>query len=194
MSESFNEIIERIKAAAHTDGPYVTYKVLNEVCGNAGYTSAQMFDKMCDMLQDAHDRELEQAYDPQRLRGTKPDTFDGALEALKEFRWQHATNDTDAIPYINAVKNAHDRELQEARNPSRECMRQTESEHERKLELLREYGRGRRDGMELADYQRGKVARRLQAVDFDHYHHPVRMGEPCDFWPETDEEVSSDGE
>lgn len=24
--------------------------------------------------------------------------------------------------------------------------------------------------------------------------HPVRMGEPCDFWPETDEEMSSDGE
>ena len=83
-------------------------------------------DKMCNRLQRAHEHEMEltrhtydlalaQARDPQRLRGAKPDTFDGAIEALWEFRWQHATNNKDVIPYISAVKDAHDHEIEQMR-------------------------------------------------------------------------------
>lgn len=72
-----------------------------------------------------------EAYDPQRIRGTKPDTFDGALEALREYRWQHATNDTDAIPYVNKLAKMHVREI----------------EHERKAE----YKRGYEDGLKARD-------------------------------------------
>ena len=41
---------------------------------------------------------------------TDPSSFDYAIEQLREFRWQHATNDEDAIPYINNVAAAHERE------------------------------------------------------------------------------------
>lgn len=55
--------------------------------------------------------ELAKACDPQRIGGqADPSSFAYAIEQLREFRWQHATNDEDAIPYINNVAAAHERE------------------------------------------------------------------------------------
>ena len=55
--------------------------------------------------------QLAKARDPQRIGGTAdPESFVYAIEQLREFRWQHATNDEDAIPYINNVVAAHERE------------------------------------------------------------------------------------
>ena len=55
--------------------------------------------------------ELAKARDPQRIGGrADPSSFVYAIEQLREFRWQHATNDEDAIPYINNVAAAHERE------------------------------------------------------------------------------------
>ena len=55
--------------------------------------------------------ELAKARDPQRIGGqADPSSFVYAIEQLREFRWQHATNDKDAIPYINNVAAAHERE------------------------------------------------------------------------------------
>ena len=55
--------------------------------------------------------ELAKARDPQRIGGqADPSSFFYAIEQLREFRWQHATNDEDAIPYINNVAAAHERE------------------------------------------------------------------------------------
>lgn len=55
--------------------------------------------------------ELAKARDPQRIGGqADPISFAYAIEQLREFRWQHATNDEDAIPYINNVAAAHERE------------------------------------------------------------------------------------
>ena len=55
--------------------------------------------------------ELAKARDPQRIGGqADPSSFAYAIEQLMEFRWQHATNDEDAIPYINNVAAAHERE------------------------------------------------------------------------------------
>ena len=99
-----------------------------------------------DRLKAAHDREIAQARDPQRLRGTKPNTFDGAIEALREFRWQHATNDEDAIPYINAVKEMHDREIRDT--------------------AQQEYHRGFEDGTHSMDAEHRAVAMRLRALNF----------------------------
>jgi hypothetical protein len=56
-------------------------------------------------------KELAKARDPQRIGGTAdPESFVYAIEQLREFRWQHATNDEEAIPYINNVADAHERE------------------------------------------------------------------------------------
>lgn len=55
--------------------------------------------------------ELAKARDPQRIGGqADPESFVYAIEQLREFRWQHATNDEDAIPYINNVAAAHERD------------------------------------------------------------------------------------
>lgn len=55
--------------------------------------------------------ELAKARNPQRIGGqADPSSFVYAIEQLREFRWQHATNDEDAIPYINNVVAAHERE------------------------------------------------------------------------------------
>ena len=55
--------------------------------------------------------QLAKARDPQRIGGTAdPESFVYAIEQLREFRWQHATNDEEAIPYINNVADAHERE------------------------------------------------------------------------------------
>lgn len=71
--------------------------------------------------------ELERAYDPQRIRGqADPESFTYAIEQLREFRWQHATNDTDAIPYINKVASAHERETKRLRELTEELKRETE--------------------------------------------------------------------
>lgn len=60
--------------------------------------------------------ELERARDPQRIRSqADPESFVYAIEQLREFRWQHATNDDDAIPYINRVAEAHERETKRLR-------------------------------------------------------------------------------
>lgn len=54
---------------------------------------------------------LAKARDPQRIGGqADPSSFAYAIEQLREFRWQHATNDEEAIPYINNVVAAHERE------------------------------------------------------------------------------------
>ena len=55
--------------------------------------------------------QLAKARDPQRVGCTAdPESFVYAIEQLREFRWQHATNDEEAIPYINNVADAHERE------------------------------------------------------------------------------------
>ena len=55
--------------------------------------------------------QLAKARDPQRIGGTADtESFVYAIEQLREFRWQHATNDEEAIPYINNVADAHERE------------------------------------------------------------------------------------
>lgn len=60
--------------------------------------------------------ELAKARDPQRISGqADPSSFVYAIEQLREFRWQHATNDEDAIPYINNVAAAHEHETEELR-------------------------------------------------------------------------------
>lgn len=103
--------------------------------------------KICARLKAAHEREIAQARDPQRLRGTKPDTFNGAIEALREFRWQHATNDEDAILYINAVKEMHDREI--------------------RATAQQQYDRGFRDGRHSMDAEHRAIAMRLRGLRFD---------------------------
>lgn len=61
--------------------------------------------------------EIAKARDPQRIGGqADPKSFAYAIEQLREFRWQHATNDEDAIPYINKVAEAHERENAELRD------------------------------------------------------------------------------
>lgn len=65
---------------------------------------------LCARLNDANEQ-LAKARDPQRIGGTAdPESFVYAIEQLREFRWQHATNDEEAIPYINNVADAHERE------------------------------------------------------------------------------------
>jgi len=67
-------------------------------------------------LQKAHEREMEAVRDPQRIGGTlERGSFAYAIEQLREFRWQHATNDDDAIPYINGVAKAHEHEMEQLR-------------------------------------------------------------------------------
>ena len=70
--------------------------------------------------------QLAKARDPQRIGGTAdPESFVYAIEQLREFRWQHATNDEEAIPYINNVADAHERENAKLRKLVRhmyECM------------------------------------------------------------------------
>ena len=91
---------------------------------------------------------LAKARDPQRLRGAVDErSFAFAIDQLKEFRWQHATNDTDAIPYINEVAEAHEREVAEL---NEEC----EAHVKAVLEGLRrqqELERLAREAYEVAD-------------------------------------------
>jgi hypothetical protein len=64
--------------------------------------------------------ELAKARDPQRIGGqADPSSFVYAIEQLREFRWQHATNDEDAIPYINNVAAAYERENAKLRELAR---------------------------------------------------------------------------
>ena len=66
-------------------------------------------------------KELAKARDPQRIGGqADPNSFVYAIEQLREFRWQHATNDEDAIPYINNVAAALERESDQLRELMRE--------------------------------------------------------------------------
>ena len=66
--------------------------------------------------------QLAKARDPQRIGGTAdPESFAYAIEQRREFRWQHATNDEEAIPYINNVADAHETENAKLR----ELMRDT---------------------------------------------------------------------
>lgn len=65
---------------------------------------------------DLVDAQMQGVRDPQRIGGQLDrESFDYAIEQLREFRWQHATNDEDAIVYINAVSRAHEREVQALR-------------------------------------------------------------------------------
>lgn len=115
--------------------------------------------RLCERIRRAHDREIAQARDPQRLRGTKPDTFNGAIEALREFRWQHATNDKDAIPYINAVKEMHDREIRDV----------SQQQYERGFRdgTQQEYHRGFEDGRHSMDAEHRVIAMKLRGLRFD---------------------------
>lgn len=79
--------------------------------------AADLILELRDGLQQANDEndklreQLAKARDPQRIGGqADPSSFAYAIEQLREFRWQHATNDEDAIPYINNVAAAHERE------------------------------------------------------------------------------------
>lgn len=70
--------------------------------------------------------EIAKARDPQRIGGqADPESFVYAIEQLREFRWQHATNDEDAIPYINKVAEAHERENAKLRELLRAAYRCT---------------------------------------------------------------------
>lgn len=136
MTDSFEKVYDRVYPQLHN--PCALWK-------------AATIREWLDDLMTAHERELARARDPQRLRGTKPNTFDGAIEALREFRWQHATNDEDAVPYINAVKEAHDRELE----------RRTREQ----------YARGYEDGRRSMDARHYAVALKLNKLTFDGNHH-----------------------
>lgn len=78
------------------------------------------------MSENAELREqLAKARDPQRIGGTAdPESFVYAIEQLREFRWQHATNDEEAIPYINNVADAHERENAKLRESVKRLMTQ----------------------------------------------------------------------
>ena len=79
---------------------------------DCGECESRCTDALADRIEAAHQREVAEAYDPQRVGGRfDVGSFDYAIECLREFRWQHATNDRDAIPYINAVARAHEREM-----------------------------------------------------------------------------------
>lgn len=68
--------------------------------------------------------QLAKARDPQRIGGTAdPESFVYAIEQLREFRWQHATNDEEAIPYINNVADAHERENAKLREACAELLK-----------------------------------------------------------------------
>ena len=85
-------------------------------------------DKMsCLEAENAKLRELlAKARDPRRIGGTAdPESFVYAIEQLREFRWQHATNDEEAIPYINNVADAHERENAKLRELVRDYERCT---------------------------------------------------------------------
>ena len=75
--------------------------------------------ELCKLCEREHENvklreQLAKARDPQRIGGTAdPESFVYAIEQLREFRWQHATNDEEAIPYINNVADAHEREIAE---------------------------------------------------------------------------------
>lgn len=78
-----------------------------------GLTCKQVGERMAELEhENAKLREqLAKARDPQRIGGTADtESFVYAIEQLREFRWQHATNDEEAIPYINNVADAHERE------------------------------------------------------------------------------------
>lgn len=76
--------------------------------------SARWFTQRINQLKAENEQlreQLAKARDPQRIGGrADPESFVYAIEQLREFRWQHATNDEDAIPYINNVAAAHERE------------------------------------------------------------------------------------
>lgn len=56
----FSDIIKAIRDSAHADGPYssVTQNVGYAVCGHC-YSNTELFDEICDKLEDAHKKELE---------------------------------------------------------------------------------------------------------------------------------------
>ena len=116
------------------------------------------------------------ARDPQRIGGTAdPESFVYAIEQLREFRWQHATNDEEAIPYINNVADAHERENAELRR-------------ELELEMFRGAG-------EIESYKReasvaakhaaqakseNEKLRELVAYMWPHVRHRSRMCSECE--------------
>ena len=115
---------------------------------------------MANRLKTAHEHELEQARDPQRIGGTlERGSFEYAIEQLREFRWQHATNDEDAIPYINNVARAH--------------------EQARKAE----YARGYEDGRRSKDADHAAVALRLSGLRFDGGSHENLSKIACAIYP-----------
>lgn len=79
--------------------------------------------------------ELAKARDPQRIGGqADPSSFAYAIEQLREFRWQHATNDVDAIPYINNVAAAHEYENAKLREDNDRLVQAIEELHSVSLE------------------------------------------------------------
>ena len=87
--------------------------------------------------------QLAKARDPQRIGGTAdPESFVYAIEQLREFRWQHATNDEDAIPYINNVAAAHERENAKLRELVGELFEDqcADSDHWKYRDRMRELG------------------------------------------------------
>jgi len=92
--------------------------------------AAQGLGELCDKYKAENAKlreELAKARDPQRIGGqADPSSFVYAIEQLREFRWQHATNDEDAIPYINNVAAAHERENAKLREKAGKAWRTAE--------------------------------------------------------------------
>lgn len=81
--------------------------------------------------------QLAKARDPQRIGGTADhESFVYAIEQLREFRWQHATNDEEAIPYINNVADAHEHERAKLRKQYETVLADYRSEVARLRELV----------------------------------------------------------
>lgn len=103
--------------------------------------------------------QLAKARDPQRIGGrADPESFVYAIEQLREFRWQHATNDEDAIPYINNVAAAHERENEQLRE------QMDTAEHNRKRNF-REYVRMCHENDKLRELLRDTLIQTDQYCD-----------------------------
>lgn len=109
MTESFEDAMAFMRKAITDDCDQTYCAMYDDDC----YACERA---VLDRLQRAHEREMDAVRDPQRIGGRHAlDSFVYAIEQLREFRWQHATNDDDAIPYINGVAKAHEHEMEQLR-------------------------------------------------------------------------------
>ena len=116
LCSTFNEAYQYAKALRDTHGLDVPSCAIEALKADALEEAARVCGPDSAVAELAAENaklreELAKARDPQRIGGqADPSSFVYAIEQLREFRWQHATNDEDAIPYINNVAAAHERE------------------------------------------------------------------------------------